>query len=30
MGERPEVILSALAETGAMILGKLEMGKKNG
>jgi hypothetical protein len=30
LGERPEVILAALAEAGAMTLGKLEKGKKNG
>ncbi len=30
MGERPEVILAALAEAGAMTLGKLDKGKKNG
>jgi hypothetical protein len=30
MGERPEVILAALAEAGAMTLGKLEKGKHNG
>lgn len=30
VGERPEVILAALAEAGAMTLGKLEKGKKNG
>jgi hypothetical protein len=30
MGERPEVILAALAEVGAMTLGKLDKGKKNG
>jgi hypothetical protein len=30
VGERPEVILAALAEAGAMTLSKLEKGKKNG
>lgn len=30
VGERPEVILAALAEAGAMTLGKLEKGKING
>lgn len=30
MGERPEVILAALAEAGAMTLGKLEKGTNNG
>jgi hypothetical protein len=30
MGERPEVILAALAEAGAMTLGNLDKGKQNG
>lgn len=30
VGERPEVILAALAEAGAMTLGKIEKGKKSG
>lgn len=30
VGERPEVILAALAEAGAMTLNKLEQGRKNG
>jgi hypothetical protein len=30
VGERPEVILAALAEAGAMTLGKLEKGRKHG
>jgi hypothetical protein len=30
MGERPEVILAALAEAGALTLGKLDKRKKNG
>jgi hypothetical protein len=30
VGEKPEVVLAALAEAGAMTLGKLEKGKKNG
>ena len=30
MGERPEVVLAALAEAGAMTLGKLDKGNKNG
>lgn len=30
MGEKPEVILAALAEAGAMTLGKIEKGKSNG
>jgi hypothetical protein len=30
VGERPEVILAALAEAGAMTLSKLDKGKING